>query len=189
MEPITPKGALPCQHLLVPKVTSTNGVDQTRRLERLRSLNKSAKDLAAYGIGGYTYWRDMLAGKKSFGEKKARELEEAIPLPPGWFDQEDGEEVDARLEKLLARLEGMPRYSHEAFLLAADLDTITDPAKRFVAYQRALSAIEQVRSGRTAGEGAVTSAPDADTPTTPQEPSPKKHGATGAGGPSRHSKR
>lgn len=34
----------------------------------------------------YSYWRDMLAGEKSFGEKAARRIEEGLNLPRGWLD-------------------------------------------------------------------------------------------------------
>jgi hypothetical protein len=33
-----------------------------------------------------TYWHDVLAGRKSFGEKAVRHLEEALRLPRGTFD-------------------------------------------------------------------------------------------------------
>lgn len=35
----------------------------------------------------YSYWRDLLAGQKSFGEKMARRIEEGLDLPLGWLDQ------------------------------------------------------------------------------------------------------
>lgn len=44
--------------------------------------------LAGLGQGRDTYWRDLLAGRKSFGEKKARALEQALtpPVPRGFLD-------------------------------------------------------------------------------------------------------
>jgi hypothetical protein len=35
----------------------------------------------------YSYWRDLLAGEKSFGEKAARRIEEGLEIPRGWLDQ------------------------------------------------------------------------------------------------------
>lgn len=38
----------------------------------------------------YTYWRDLIEDpKKSFGEKSARRIEEALDLGRGWLDEPD----------------------------------------------------------------------------------------------------
>lgn len=53
----------------------------------------------------YTYWRDVLrVDEKSFGEKKAREIEEKLELPPLWLDQEHGKRL-----KPAPRSPGEPR--------------------------------------------------------------------------------
>jgi len=57
------------------------------RLENLKALKRDAKALSAAVGGRYTYWRDMLAGDKSFGEKIARKIEDKLVLPHGWMDK------------------------------------------------------------------------------------------------------
>lgn len=47
----------------------------------------SAQRLSEVAPGRYTYWRDLLAGEKPFGEKKARDTEDKLGLPRGWFDE------------------------------------------------------------------------------------------------------
>lgn len=41
----------------------------------------------ALGFGRYTYWRDVLGGDKSFGEKVARKIEEKLGLERGHLDR------------------------------------------------------------------------------------------------------
>jgi len=65
-------------------------VDSLIRLENLRRLNKTAKELELAVGGRYTYWHDMLAGTKSFGEKAARKIEDKLGLVRGQMDQEHG---------------------------------------------------------------------------------------------------
>jgi hypothetical protein len=60
--------------------------DSLIRLKNLRRLNLSATELSARVGGRYTYWRDMLAGKKSFGEKISRKIEEQLDLARGSLD-------------------------------------------------------------------------------------------------------
>lgn len=54
------------------------------RLENLSRIVKerglTAHDLVRDVGGRYTYWRDLLAGEKSFGEKIARKLEDRLNL-------------------------------------------------------------------------------------------------------------
>lgn len=64
------------------------------RLANLRSLNKQEPERGEFikdlmkevGVGRYSYWRDLLAGNKSFGEKIARRIEDCLRLPDGWLD-------------------------------------------------------------------------------------------------------
>jgi len=79
------------ENFLVLIVESTvTMVDSLIRLENLRRLNKTAKELELAVGGRYTYWHDMLAGTKSFGEKAARKIEEKLGLVRGQMDQEHG---------------------------------------------------------------------------------------------------
>lgn len=64
------------------------------RLIRLTNLKRecarrglTAKDLSAAVGGRYTYWRDLLAGEKSFGEKIARKIEDRLGLARGSLDE------------------------------------------------------------------------------------------------------
>lgn len=56
------------------------------RLDNLKALKLTASDLSEKVGGRYTYWRDLLAGKKSFGEKIARKIEEKLELRRGQLD-------------------------------------------------------------------------------------------------------
>ena len=57
------------------------------RRENLRSLDLTPKELVAKAGRTYSYWRDLMEdGKKSFGEKVARSIEESLGLPDGWLD-------------------------------------------------------------------------------------------------------
>lgn len=60
--------------------------DALIRLENLLALNISATDLVKSVGSSYQYWRDLMAGKKSFGEKAARRIEEGMGLPRGSLD-------------------------------------------------------------------------------------------------------
>lgn len=89
MAQITPYGALPCQHHLVPIACSTANMaeDALIRLENLKRLGLDARQLSARLGSGYSYWRDMLKGDKSFGEKVARRIEDGLGLRRGQLDE------------------------------------------------------------------------------------------------------
>lgn len=57
------------------------------RLDNLKALNLTPTQLSARVGGRYTYWRDLLANKKSFGEKIARKIEEKLELRRGALDE------------------------------------------------------------------------------------------------------
>lgn len=69
------------------------------RLENLRRLvaerGLTPQSLSDRLGSRYSYWRDLLAGQKSFGEKAARRIEEGLDLPRGWLDQDMTEFYDA----------------------------------------------------------------------------------------------
>ena len=61
--------------------------DAMIRRENLRRLGKTPRELESLLGRRYSYWRDLLQDpKKSFGEKVARDIENAYPLPRGWLD-------------------------------------------------------------------------------------------------------
>ena len=66
------------------------------RLENLRRLRLSPTDLSTRVGGRYTYWRDLLGGKKSFGEKIARKIEDKLSLPRGSLDEDSGVKAPLR---------------------------------------------------------------------------------------------
>lgn len=113
---------------------STRGMsgDNAEKLIRVANLNKIADDRkmgaaeleVALGFGRYTYWRDMLKGEKSFGEKVARRIEEALDLPRGWMDQDHGRAAGAEAELLAKRL------SLYAIELALAFDALEIPPER-----------------------------------------------------------
>lgn len=64
--------------------------DALIRLANLKALGLSAGVLSSNVGSSYQYWRDLLAGQKSFGEKAARNIEEKLGLPRGCLDRSDG---------------------------------------------------------------------------------------------------
>lgn len=64
--------------------------DALIRLANLRALDRAPADLAREVGNSYQYWRDLLAGKKSFGEKAARNIEEKLGLTRGALDVPNG---------------------------------------------------------------------------------------------------
>ena len=63
------------------------GEDALIRLENLRATKLGPSELSLRAGGRSSYWSDMLAGKKSFGEKAARKIEEALGMPRGALDK------------------------------------------------------------------------------------------------------
>ena len=61
--------------------------DALIRLTNLRALKLTPQELSSRVGSRYTYWRDLLLGKKSFGEKVARKIEAALGLPRYGLDE------------------------------------------------------------------------------------------------------
>ncbi len=66
------------------------GEDALIRLTNLKALGHAPNDLVRLVGNSYPYWRDLLAGQKSFGEKAARNIEEKLGLARGCLDTADG---------------------------------------------------------------------------------------------------
>ena len=64
--------------------------DALIRLANLKTLGYGPTDLVSKVGNSYQYWRDLLAGKKSFGEKAARNIEAKLALPRGCLDLDEG---------------------------------------------------------------------------------------------------
>jgi hypothetical protein len=102
--------------------------DALIRLSNLKALGLTAKLLEQQVGGRYTYWRDLLAGQKSFGEKIARKIEEAMEYPRGYLDQVIDKPADdwpfqtltpAQLRNLpMAYLEAIERHALDLVALA-----------------------------------------------------------------------
>jgi len=69
------------------------------RLQNLHALGLGPTELVQQVGSTYPYWRDLLAGKKSFGEKIARRIEEALKLNRGYLDEAHAT-ADVRLPML-----------------------------------------------------------------------------------------
>lgn len=65
--------------------------DALIRLTNLRALKLTPQELSSRVGSRYTYWRDLLSGKKSFGEKVARKIEAALGLPRYGLDESGAE--------------------------------------------------------------------------------------------------
>lgn len=125
MGPITPFGDVACQHQTVMAECFISGMNEAAnfRVERLeRWIRKHRKDLLAEDgeavssvkLSAVTskqpsYWSDVLRGRKSFGDKAAREVETALSMPQlhlegaTWpFDEVDQD----RFERLSQRQKG-----------------------------------------------------------------------------------
>lgn len=66
------------------------GEDALIRLANLKALGHGPAELVRLVGNSYPYWRDLLAGQKSFGEKAARNIEAKLGLTRGCLDQVDG---------------------------------------------------------------------------------------------------
>lgn len=68
---------------------SDDALIRRENLKRLMAQRGwSVKDLSReLGWGRYSFWNDLVDGRKSFGEKLARRIEDAAKLPRGWLDQ------------------------------------------------------------------------------------------------------
>jgi len=89
--------------------------DALIRLARLKKLGYSPAELALELGTTAQYWRDLLAGKKSFGEKIARRVEEKLGLQRYYLDLRDD---DAPPPKRA------PKMSDLAFALAAGFEQL-----------------------------------------------------------------
>jgi hypothetical protein len=118
--------------------TAAMSEDALIRLNNLLSLKLGATELSDRVGGRYTYWRDLLSGNKSFGEKIARKAEEKLGLPRGWLDK--GGDLPSLAEK-----ESVGGLSPAAYELARLFDLLPhDRIKRTVAYNAATEAILKV---------------------------------------------
>lgn len=106
------------------------------RLQNLLALKLGATELSDRVGGRYTYWRDMLAGNKSFGEKAARKIEESLDLPRGWLD---GGEVLVTQASQQDKAAGLSPIAYELALLFDKLPN--DKIVRAVAYNAATAEI------------------------------------------------
>lgn len=97
--------------------TRAMSVDAGIRLERLRSLFSRPIEMREKTGRSASFCSDLLNGRKSFGEKLARDLEEQLELPRGWFDL-SGDGSDK------------PAQDEEAELLAAFRALAGDPVAR-----------------------------------------------------------
>lgn len=105
------------------------------RRENLRNLGLTAQELSTRVGSGYSYWRGLMTDpKRTFGEKVARRIEEALGLPRGALDlvRADGDELmdrapaaasappmvdselDAAVDVLIAHVSALPIDMREA---------------------------------------------------------------------------
>lgn len=120
--------------------------DALIRLQNLRALRLTPTQLSERIGGRYTYWRDMLGGNKSFGERIARKIEQALGMPRGAMDipgVNPGDLPTAPVQQAFAATDAVP--SHEAVELGALFDMLpADRITRTVAYNAATEAILRV---------------------------------------------
>jgi transcriptional regulator with XRE-family HTH domain len=139
-------------------------LDNLLLLRKERKLNAEA--LATLTGKTASYYRQLLAGKKSFGEKIARDLEKAMALPHGWLDQpREVEELPNVMaepikmrgahdlgQRALTTAQNELSYENEidhnqlsplAKTLGRALDSISDDEKKIDAFLAALRQLER----------------------------------------------
>ena len=94
--------------------------DSLIRLENLRATKLRPAELSRRVGGTVSYWSDLLAGRKSFGEKTARKIEAGLGLQRGAMD-ESGAAILAPAAPIGVDL------SFDAKNVGYYLDKITDP--------------------------------------------------------------
>jgi hypothetical protein len=114
--------------------------DALIRLKNLLSLKLGATELSDRVGGRYTYWRDLLLGQKSFGEKIARKIEEKLSLPRGWLDGEWSEPQPSTPQQ--DRKSDLSPIAYELAMLFDKLPA--DKIIRTVAYNAATAEILRV---------------------------------------------
>lgn len=134
--------------------------DALIRLGNLRAMQKTPTELAARTGKTHAYFSDLLRGKKSFGEKAARAIEEAFSLPRGWLDEphdeDSGYPPEAEAEAETPELG--PEMSPEAMEIAIQFDALTDPSQRARAFAGCMAAIVR------ASDAGQRPAPQLETP-------------------------
>lgn len=121
------------------------------RIENLRRVcaerHLGAKELASNYYGRYTYWRDLLEGGKSFGEKAARKVEAALGLPDKWLDTPHQPEESTGASPTAVPTKAVPyvRWRAVANLLAKHcdrLDIVMAPATFLLLVDAAVDSIK-----------------------------------------------
>lgn len=117
--------------------------DASIRLEKLRAMFARPIDLRARTGRSASFCSDLLNGRKSFGEKLARDLEDELGLPRGWLDRVDEPSSEA----------------DEKALLVAFRSLASDPvaAARALAYVEGLAAASGDSLGGASALGASQS--------------------------------
>lgn len=164
--------------------------DKLIRLENLKIVMRDRQleiaDLMRDVGGRYSYWRDLIAGDKSFGEKAARKIEEKLKLPRGWLDSSEEEratpkvftELDGEEGKLVADFRAIQRNTSSrvrtGFLqLVDDLCALPDD-QRELALFRALEAVKAPPADPKKKPERKSSARGDSLPSAPRPPSPSK---------------
>lgn len=142
--------------------------DALIRLANLKALGHSPTDLVRLIGSTYTYWRDLLAGQKSFGEKAARNIEAKLGLPRGCLDIEGSCEKQRRQPAAQAAQPG-PGYdvlSEAERVLLQNFRDLPDPDQVELAAEIAARAekargyIRKVLSGQAALAALQTHTPE-----------------------------
>jgi hypothetical protein len=130
----------------------------------------SIKDLTDRLGSGYSFWYDLLNGRKHFGEKLARRIEDGLQLPRLWLDH-----VNAPVPPEVAA--GSSAAQLDLMGLVAQLlhDLAETPeGKRTEATNAAITAVATVRYGTTLEPEPETSEDDDSPPTKARRKVAKK---------------
>lgn len=123
--------------------------DQLIRLDNFKLVvsnrGLTPNDLTTQIGGRYTYWRDLLAGEKSFGEKIARKIEDKLGLQR--YSLDDGSnpggfvKLDSREREMVEQYRGLSKEARQL-----DLELTQFGERRNEAYQALLEKIEELRA-------------------------------------------
>lgn len=99
--------------------------DALIRLENLKALKLGPTELSLRVGSRTSYWSDLMAGRRSFGEKVARKIEAGLNLPRGSLDEPPESRVTI-IDSSVVATSPKPILSNLALSLATMLDQIPD---------------------------------------------------------------
>lgn len=126
--------------------------DALIRRTNLKKLGLNPRALSDRVGNSYQYWRDLMETDKSFGEKKARSIEDKLGLPRGFLDREGAVNTtdDGGVSVTIGAGESMHRLLD---LMHSERETLTIPAAAGQKKETDELLIPQFNTGGAMGDG------------------------------------